>query len=87
MGHIPGPCLNIKIVFPGMGIPIIKIRGRLNIKMSYHYRIPMLKIRRSCDHLIFNMGIFIPGKDGAQMVMGPYLYNGNIYTGRTISLY
>ena len=32
------PCLNIRTVFPGMGIPI-------------------LKIRRSCDRLIFNMGI------------------------------
>ena len=34
----PGPRLNIKTVFPGMGIP-------------------MLKIRWSWDHLIFNMGI------------------------------
>ena len=33
-----GPCLNIKTVFPGMGIP-------------------MLKIRLSHDHLIFNMVI------------------------------
>ena len=32
------PCLDIKTVFPGMGIP-------------------MLKIRRSQDRLIFNMGI------------------------------
>ena len=39
--------------------------GRLNIKISsYQYRDPMLKIRRSCDRLIFNMGIPIPGKDG-----------------------
>ena len=37
----PGPCLNIKTVFPGMGIP-------------------MLKIRRSQDRLIFNMGIPLP---------------------------
>ena len=34
----PGPCLNIKTVFPGSGIP-------------------MLKIRRSQDRLIFNIGI------------------------------
>ena len=34
----PGPCLRIKTVFPGMGIP-------------------MLKIRRSWDRLIFNIGI------------------------------
>ena len=34
----PGPSLNIKTVFPGYGIP-------------------MLKIRRSQDRLIFNMGI------------------------------
>ena len=34
----PGPCLNIKTVFPGMDIP-------------------MLKIRRSQDRLIFNMGM------------------------------
>ena len=31
--------------------------GRLNIKMSYRNRIPMFKIRRSRDRLIFNMGI------------------------------
>ena len=36
----PGPRLNIKIAFPGMGIL-------------------MLKIRRSRDRLIFNMGILI----------------------------
>ena len=34
---IPGPRHNIKPSFPGMGIP-------------------MLKIRRSCDRLIFTMG-------------------------------
>ena len=37
----PGPRLNIKTVYPGIGIP-------------------MLKIRRSRDRLIFNMGIPIP---------------------------
>ena len=36
--YYPGPPLNIKTIFPGLGIP-------------------MLKIRRSWDHLIFNMGI------------------------------
>ena len=31
----------------------------------------MLKIRRSCDCLIFNMGIPIPGKDGLYIETGP----------------
>ena len=31
----------------------------------------MLKIRRSHDRLIFNMGIPIPGKDGLYIEMGP----------------
>ena len=35
------------------------------MKMSpYQYRDAMSKTRWSCDHLIFNMGIPIPGKDG-----------------------
>ena len=33
--------------------------------------IPMLKIRRSCDRLIFNMWIPIPGKDGLYIETGP----------------
>ena len=33
--------------------------------------IPVLKIRRSCDRLIFNMGIPIPGKDGLYIETGP----------------
>ena len=38
--------------------------GHLNKKMSpYEYRVPMLKIKQSCNNLIFNMGIPIPGKD------------------------
>ena len=46
--------------------------GRLNIKMpSYQYRDPMFKIRWSRDHLIFNMGIPIPGKDSLFIEMGP----------------
>ena len=46
--------------------------GGLNIKMfSYQYRVPMLKIRRSRDHLIFNMGITILGKDGPYFETGP----------------
>ena len=45
--------------------------GCLNIKMSSHqYRIPMFKIRRSHDRLIFNMGITIPGKDGLYIETG-----------------
>ena len=44
--------------------------------LSNQYRIPMLKIRRSRDRLIFNMGISIPGKDGLYIEMGPRcLYN------------
>ena len=31
----------------------------------------MLKIRRSRDRLIFNMGIHIPGKDGLYIETGP----------------
>ena len=31
----------------------------------------MLKIRRSHDRLIFNMGIAIPGKDGLYIETGP----------------
>ena len=47
--------------------------GPLNIKMSsYQYRDPMLKIRRSHDHLIFNMGIPIPGKDGFYIESAPW---------------
>ena len=46
--------------------------GPINIKMSsYQYRDPMLKIRRSCDRLIFNMGIPIPGKDCLCIEPGP----------------
>ena len=42
--------------------------GSLNIEMLW---IPMLKIRRSCDRLIFNMGIPIPRKDGLYIETGP----------------
>ena len=34
--------------------------------------IPMLKIRRSRDRLIFNMEIPIPGKDGLYIEMEPW---------------
>ena len=33
----------------------------------------MLKIRRSHDRLIFNMGIPIPGKDGLYIEAGPWV--------------
>ena len=47
--------------------------GRLNIKTSYQQcRETMLKIRRSPDHFIFNMGIHIPGKDGFYTATGPW---------------
>ena len=39
--------------------------------------IPMLKIRRSHDSLIFNTGISIPGKDGLYIGTGPRLHPKN----------
>ena len=47
--------------------------GCLNIKICRLTSIgmPMLKIRRSRDRLIFNMGIPIPGKDGLYIETGP----------------
>ena len=58
----------------GCWILSITAGGRLNINMSsYQYRVPMLKIRRSRDRLIFNMGIPIPGKDGICMEIVPRL--------------
>ena len=41
---------------------------------SYQYMIPMLKIRRSRDRLIFNMGIPIHGKDGLYIETGPWAF-------------
>ena len=38
-----------------------RCRGRLNITMSYQYKIPIMKIWRSHDRLIFIMEINIPG--------------------------
>ena len=52
MRQKPGPRLNIKTVFPGKGIP-------------------MLKIRRSRDRLIFNMGIPIMVRRHLYIEMGP----------------
>ena len=34
----------------------------------------MLKIRRSFDRLVFNMGIPIPRKDGLYIEMGPWCH-------------
>ena len=34
-------------------------------------KIPMLKIKQSCDRLIFNMGIPIPRKAGLYIETGP----------------
>ena len=45
--------------------------GSLNITMSYQYRDPMLKIRRSHDRLIFNMGLPIHGKTVFILRRGP----------------
>ena len=48
--------------------------GRLNIKMSsYQYRDSHVKDKRSCDRLIFNMGIPIPVRDGLYIETGPWL--------------
>ena len=46
--------------------------GRLNIKMPSCKYNPMLKIKRSHDCLIFNMGIPIPGEDGLCIETGPW---------------
>ena len=47
-------------------------RGAISIKRCLtSIGIPMLKIRRSRDRLIFNMRIPIPGKDGLYIEMGP----------------
>ena len=54
------------------------------------YRDPMIKIRRSCDHLIFNMEIPMPGKDCLYIEMGPrpsYFHNGSSYTVMMAFLY
>ena len=61
--------------------------GRLNIKLVFSGMvISMLKIRRSLDRLIFNMGILIPGKTifilrrgpGLLLHQGGWLARGNI---------
>ena len=46
-------CFNVRTPSYQYRDPMLKIRPS---------RIPMLKIRQSCDRLIFNMGIPIPGK-------------------------
>ena len=44
----------------------------LNIKiLSYQYRDPYVKEKRSCNRLIFNMGIPIPGKTVFVLRQGP----------------
>ena len=40
----------------------------------------MIKIRRSCNRLIFNMGIPIPGKDGLYVETGPVRLRPFCYT-------
>ena len=67
-----GPCFNIKIIFPDIGITIMKRRqslgGWFNIKMSsYHYR------KSHCG----DKTILLPS----------YLHNGISYTGKMASLY
>ena len=48
--------------------------GHLNINMPFYQyiEIPMLKIRRSCNRLIFNMGIPVPGKMVFILRQGPW---------------
>ena len=48
------------------------IRSQVPICVLTSIGIPMLKIRRSRDRLIFNMGIPIPGKDGLYIETGPW---------------
>ena len=49
--------------------------GCLNIRCHLTtIGIPMLKIRRSRDCLIFNMGITIPGKDGLYIETVPWFF-------------
>ena len=49
---LTGPPLNIKTIFPGIGIPMLKIRG-------------------SKDHLIFNTGIPLPVRQYCYIEMAP----------------
>ena len=61
-----GPCLNIKTIFPRIGIPMLKIRRSwdrlifnmgIPIQVRRHHYTAMFKIRWSQDRLIFNMWI------------------------------
>ena len=68
--YIPGKT----VVTLGRGLGAVSIQRCRFTKI----RIPMLKIRRSSDRLIFNMGIAIPGKDGLYVETGPWcliIYN------------
>ena len=47
------------------------------VSRPYSIGIPMLKIRRSHDRLMFNMGITIPGKDGLYIETGPWFFSSN----------
>ena len=51
-----------------------RILGAVSIRKTVlpGMAIPMLKIRRPNGHLIFNMGIPIPGKDGLYIETGPW---------------
>ena len=64
-------CMNVSISLPqGMWL---ETGGHLNIKIHHlaSIGIPMLKIRRSHDCLIFNMEIPIPGKESLYIETGP----------------
>ena len=74
----PEPCFSTKTVFPCVGIPVIKrrpsrdcvifmigitiIKIRLSHYIIFMMGITIIMIRWSNDHLVFLMGIPIPGK-------------------------
>ena len=61
------------ILFDPVMASTLQAGGRLNIKSSYltSKAIPVLKIRRPRDRLIFNLWIRIPEKDGLYIETGP----------------
>ena len=66
VGNLPGPCLNIETFFPGIGIPIIKIR-RLSDRLIFAMGSPIpvrryLYIEQSPGVLAAYMNSFAPGR-------------------------
>ena len=64
---------NIDGLAHDLGNPTANAQGDVSIYRCYltGIEIPMLKIRRSRDRLIFNMGIPIPGKTVFILRQGP----------------